>query len=59
MAPVRQLLTSTKLACQQELAANREGKDQRLEARPEVIVEVAREILPKLSEQEELQVIGT
>ncbi len=56
MVPVRQLLTSTKLTCRQEIAAKEEGKAQGSEDGATVTVEVAGETLPKLSKQEELQV---
>ena len=57
VAPVRQLLTSTKMVCRQEMEAAREEKGQRAKDGPEVCVEVAGETLPKLSEKEELQVL--
>ena len=58
VAPVRQLLTSTKMVCRQEMeVALREEKCQRAKDGPELCVEVAGETLPKLSEKEELQVM--
>ncbi|XP_064396448.1 glomulin-like isoform X2 [Halichondria panicea] len=57
VAPVRQLLTSTKMVCRQEMEAAREEKGQRAKDGPEVCVEVAGETLPKLSEKEELQML--
>ena len=56
IAPLRQVLTSTKMYCRQELETKREVEGQATREGPEVTVEVSGEKLLKLSDKEEVQV---